>query len=128
MKTITERVVAAQSEIQGIKAEQKTQNDSFQFYRYRTDNLYFDSGYKVWRITFCPLVDTPEKVLCQFRKLNDTSPAADASNLTVKISNPLEARFTEIGMGDYNLPSAQRRVYVTCITNCKGYLKVEQII
>ena len=127
MKTITERVTEIQTAIQGIKTTQKMQNDSFQFYRYRSDNLWIDTGSKRYRITFCPFEDSLEKVVCQFKKLNDSSPAAIASALYTSISNPLQALFTINGMGDYNLPVIQRRAYVTCISNCKGYLSVVEI-
>lgn len=127
MKSITERITDIKTEIQSIKTTQKTQNDSFQFYRYRTDNLYLDSGSKQYKITFCPFKDAPDKVLCRFEKLNDSSPAAIASYLYVSVPNPSEALFTVTGMGSYNLPAIQRRAYVTCITNCKGYLSVEDI-
>ena len=127
MKSITERITDIKTEIQSIKTTQRTQNDSFQFYRYRTDNLYLDSGSKQYKITFCPFKDTPNKVLCRFEKLNDSSPAAIASYLYVSIPNPLQAEFTVNGMGGYNLPAIQKRAYVTCISNCKGYLRVEDI-
>lgn len=122
MDSLPERVHKIKEEVLGLKASQASQNDSYQFYLYRTDNLYVANSTQIYKIQFLPEAKTQDQVICMFR---DFDMLANGSTGYCSPNDPLTYYFTR--QSYTTPPMSERKVYVTCISNCKGQLIVEEL-
>lgn len=119
---LVKRVAKIKQDLIKIKTNQASQNDSYQFYLYRTDNLYSPNSEASYKIQFIPEIKDPSQVVCMFR---DFDKLANASSGVCYADDPLTYYFTRFSYTQP--PVSERQVYVTCIANCKGVLVVTQI-
>ena len=116
MEGILKEITRIGSEIQAFKTKQRTQADSYQFYRYTTGNIYQDG--KIATVTFHPEVENVV-VLCKFQMAD----YANLQNLSrVDPSNPLRC-YIRMGWSS-STGHIKDETYLTCLTNVKGWLEV----
>ena len=120
--TIEDEIRKIENEILSIKAVQKTQNDSYTFYRYKSANLYQDNTYKTVNMKFIPEKTDTQETICIFEACNGTGIQYDATPNT-NPSDPLSA-WTVMSTPAGTLPSWCKFFYVYCISNKKGRLEV----
>jgi len=116
-RSFLERLTKCKENITAIKTIQRTQADSYKFYKYRTEDLYNDST-RVVEVIFHPLKEN-EQVICdwQFADLRGES----SFYWAVSVDNPLQCTFAVIP----NVPAEawKKHCYITCISNCEGFLQ-----
>lgn len=122
MTSLVDRVAKIKKDLLEFKASQSSQNDSYQFYLYRTDNLYIANTDKSYKIQFVPEAKDYDQVVCMFR---DFDMPSNFSTGICYTNDPFTYYFTSGTWTDP--PVDQRKVYVTCIANCKGALVVTPI-
>lgn len=125
--TIEKDIKEIEQEITAIKVAQKTQNDSYSFYRYKSANLYQDDTYKTINLKFIPDKTDNQETICIFEACNGTGVQYDATPST-NPDDPLSAwtvmSTLPSSVGGVSLPSWCKFFYVYCITNKQGRLQV----
>lgn len=124
-RTLVERLKKIKQDLIEIKTTQLSQNDSYQFYAYRTDNLYpSGSGYVSYDVRFIPEQKDDENVLCSFRTYTKRDWVAVGA-----VDNPKEPLVFNIGVQPISgISQDSKVVYVTCISNVKGSLIVTRVL
>lgn len=124
-RSIQERVVKCEEEINSIKTSQTTQADSYKFYSYRTENLfnsYDENNGTLIEVIFHPSKADSSQVICNF--LETQMFQQIYSMFSVDPSNPLRAVWfldkREIYPQIYDW---QKYFYITCTSNCEGFLQ-----
>lgn len=121
MNDILKRVVECQENVNAYKTAQATQADSYIFYKHSTDNLYSSgSGTRIIQVTFIPFKST-EKAVCVFSLADYRN---GLSEIFTSYKNPLKTTIS-VPPDSTTYESWQKQVYVTCISNIDGVLKVE---
>ena len=121
MSSIENRVIKCREEINSIKTSQKTQADSYTFYKYRTTDLYTSSDV-TYKLVFHPLKADTLQVVCTFQYADLRGERA-GTDFRVSFTNPLECSIHLLAQsGDY-YQDWERHVYVTCTSNVEGYLQ-----
>lgn len=119
---IQERIIKAKMELLGLKTRQKTQNDSYEFYTYQTNNLYDSSGAR-YKLEFCP--EGKGDFVCQF--IPAGLPAVLYNGVCqTDPANPLVC-YVLMGAPYTTVPSWQQKVYIQCRTTIKGVLLVTKL-
>lgn len=126
MEDIDKKIVGLQEDLLKIKEVQRSQNDSFKFYAFQTENLWnsLSHGYPATTIhlEFRPHTKPKDKVVCRFF-VSDGSAIQYAADMLYNVdpSNHLKATYDFYG---YDPPSAppsfMRFCYLGCYTNCDG--------
>lgn len=119
---LSERLRKVEKDIAGLKAIQKTQNDSYKFYVYQSENLYNKYPLSTTlTVEFRPFVLPKERVFCSFFLENGLA-VQFYDRIYVDGSNPLKGTFTPETWTYETPPSFICFDYVGCLTNCEGQL------
>ena len=128
MEDIDKKIIGLQEDLLKIKRVQRSQNDSFKFYAYQTENLWNKLPYNVLGTTihleFIPHIKERDKVVCKFIVSEGTAVQyAAETNYSVDPTDHLKATYLFYG---YDPPSAPpsflQFCYLGCYTNCEGEL------
>lgn len=126
MEDIDKKIVGLQEDLLKIKEVQRSQNDSFKFYAFQTENLWnsLPHGFPAVRIylEFRPHTKPMDKVVCRFFVSDGSAIQYSADMLyNVDPNNHLKATYDFDG---YDPPSAppsfMQFCYLGCYTNCDG--------
>lgn len=122
MEDLSKRIVNLERDLAKIKTNQRTQNDSFEYYVYQSENL-FERTWNSISVEFIPNGKPREDVVCKFIMSNGT----EVQSYTLAKQNPTDPCLATIdarGSILSNAPSFMRFYYVICESNCKGELKL----
>ena len=125
-KDLVAEVVELEEGILQLKKVQKTQNDSYKFYAYLTENLWDVLPHgginTIIYLEFVPEMKTKDKVMCRLYA-EDGSAVQYITRVEIDPYDHCKATFQFYG---YDPPTAppefQRFAYVGCYTNCAGHL------
>lgn len=120
--TLLTKIATLKEELKTYKVRQQTQNDSYQYYVYRTGNFFLGSSYRQYRIEFIPN-GKKEGTICIFQDFDMTFSNATGQ---ADVNNPLVYIFT-VPVISKTFPELQRQIYVTCLSNRTGVLLATQL-
>ena len=133
--TIEEKIDNIKKEILALKARQRTQNDSYEFYAYQSENLwgrYWDSI----SVEFIPYSRKKEDVVVSFDcsggnivQFNEVvtqttiDPLKGECEIMANQAFPGQSDFWHGSQGQ-EYPDWAKYFYISCYSNCKGELRL----
>lgn len=125
MEELQKKIIKLEQNVRELKASQRTQNDSYEFYVYQSENMY-SQDWNTLTIEFQPIRKTSDNVICNFFACHGQ--AVQYVELTyIDPTNPCKASYTvsnDSSTRIASLPSWTRFFHVTCYSNCEGILKI----
>lgn len=122
MEGLSERVVKLERDLIKLKTNQKTQNDSFMYYSYQSENLVNRTWASI-DVEFIPNGKKREDVVCRFIASDGTA----VQTYELIAQSPTDSCKAVAGARTEtysSAPSFMRFYYIICETNCKGELKL----
>lgn len=126
MENIAEKIVRAENDLLELKTEQRTRNDSFEFYAFQTENLWGKYGdYHNFTIRFIPNQKKEKDVICRFYGECGVM-VQYHSPIYIELSDQLKATYTSGYASSYeSAPAFLKFEYIGCYANCDGQLVIE---
>ena len=122
MSELSKKIVNLEQNLLELKTNQRTQNDSFQFYAYQSDNFYARSWNTI-TAEFIPDGKVNDDIVCEFTA-SIGSAVQFIEIMVVDKLNPCKAVYQVASSQVPGLPTWMQFAYILCMSNCKGELKL----
>lgn len=122
MQDLVEKISQLEQEVTALKVIQNTQNDSYTFYAYQSENMYGQT-WETLSIEFIPINNKVSNTICKFYACNGQA-VQYIEYVYQNPTNPLMATYDLSSDWISGLPDWTKFFYVTCYSNCEGILRI----